>query len=429
MKEYIKIAWRNLWRNKRRTIITIASVYSALLFALIMVGLQIGAYDQMMKSFLDNYTGYIQIYQKDYYDNRSIDNSFIEDTSIINKIGTTNNVKAVIPRLESYALAISGEQSKAVIILGIDPLRENKFSNPQNKLTKGRYFKNIQKSEDEAKTLRPTDNNPQTETNEVIISEKLAAYLKTGLQDTITLLGQGYHGASAAGLFKVIGIIKLPNPDLDKRIIYMDIKSARSFFQADGLLTSILLNINDIDKAEDTKTDIKALIKDKLPDTEVLTYKENSPELIQQIDSDRASGYIFIMILYLIVGFGVLGTVLMMISERKKEFGVMVSIGMQKLSLTFIVILEMLFIGLIGIISAFISSIPVILFLHYKPIKFTGKTAEVYEIYGFEPVMPAAFDLSWFAIHSLIVFIIILLAIAIPVYNISRLNEIKALRN
>ena len=130
MKDY-KLAWKNLWRNKRRTLITSASVFFAVFFALVMRSFQLGAYDRLFKNVIESFTGYIQLQNKDYLDEGILDNSFVLDTLLPKQLEADVNVKGVVPRFESYALAAAGSKTQGVIVLGIDPEREEKISGPE----------------------------------------------------------------------------------------------------------------------------------------------------------------------------------------------------------------------------------------------------------------------------------------------------------
>ena len=136
MKEDFKIAWRNLWRNKRRTVITSASVFFAVFFAVIMRSVQLGSYDRMIMNFIESYSGYLQVQNTKFQDNPSIDYSFKYSDSLCSQISEVKDVISVAPHIESFVLASSGTQTKGVAVLGIDPGKEKKFSNPQNKLVR-----------------------------------------------------------------------------------------------------------------------------------------------------------------------------------------------------------------------------------------------------------------------------------------------------
>jgi ABC-type lipoprotein release transport system permease subunit len=128
MKTILKIAWRNIWRNKRRTLITVASIMFALFFAIIMRGFQKGSYAKMKENAIESYSGYLQIQQKGYWDDKNINNSLSIDQEIIAELEEDKRVKVIIPRLESFALASSGESTKGTVVMGIDPDKENKMT-------------------------------------------------------------------------------------------------------------------------------------------------------------------------------------------------------------------------------------------------------------------------------------------------------------
>ncbi|MDD4068425.1 MAG: FtsX-like permease family protein, partial [Bacteroidales bacterium] len=156
-------------------------------------------------------------------------------------------------------------------------------------------------------------------------------------------------------------------------------------------------------------------------------WEEISPVLKQQIEGDSNGGILFIVILYVIIFFGIFGTVQMMISERKREFGVMISLGMKKGRLALIIIMEMIFLGSLGIFSGMVASIPFIVYGHIHPIRITGELAKMYIDMGFDPVMPMLLFESYFFIQALVVFLMVLAATVLPVRSILKINIIKAL--
>jgi len=406
MNDYFKLAWRNIWRNKRRTLITIASIFFAMFFALIMRSIQIGSYGHMSDSVVQAFTGFIQIHRDGYWDDRTINNSFTMDKELEKKLQSVENVSSVVPRLESFALASSEEKTKGILVVGIDPELEKDLTHPDRKLSEGRYL--------------------DDQTSGALVSRRLAEFLKLELHDTLTLISQGYHAATAAGLYPIIGIVDIPNPELDRRLVYMNLASAREFYGAENMLSSLIINLHNSDELKKTLKKITEIID--MEQYEVMDWEELNPELVQQIASDQAGGYIMLGVLYMIVGFGVLGTLIMMTTERRREFGVMVAVGMQKTKLGLVLTIEMVFLGIIGILSGIAGSIPLISYLIRNPIELTGEAAEMMESFGMEPIMPAAFEPGYFVAQSAIVMIIFMLAIVYPIYSVVRLKEIKALR-
>ena len=136
MKEYLKLAWRNIWRNRRRTLITAASIFFAVLFAILMRSFQLGSYDHMIHNAVESYTGYIQVHDFNYEDEKTIDHSFPYSDTLLEKVRSTSNVTYAVPRLESFALASFGTQTKGALVLGVDPVAENKLTNASSKLVK-----------------------------------------------------------------------------------------------------------------------------------------------------------------------------------------------------------------------------------------------------------------------------------------------------
>ncbi len=468
----LKIAWRNLWRNKRRTAITTASILFAVFFALIMRSFQLGFYDHMIKNAIENYSGFLQIQNTDYQDDPSLENSFSLNKEQIQKIETTPGVKAVVPRIETFALASSGNQTKGALIIGIDPEKEKDLSNPDNNLIRYQITpKALQKikadnniPDDIKNKLKDLNYNTYTNTGTiamdldieekgnteilniigknsafkgkyltpdddgVLISERLSRFLKLNVGDTLILFGQGYHGATAADLFPIRGIIKLANPELDNKLVYTSIKKARYFASLDGNLTSIAINLSN--NSDKSMIAMQKTITDLLNDENlsVRNWKEFNKVLWQQIESDNSSGKAFLALLYFIIFFGIFGTVLMMIHERYREFGVMVSVGMHKSRLAITLIYEMIFMGILGVVSGIIISLPVVYLLHTHPIKLTGEMAQTMEDMGFEAVMPLASFNTYVIWQSIVVALMVVLSCLYPLRKVLKLKVIEALR-
>jgi ABC-type lipoprotein release transport system permease subunit len=114
-----QLAWRNLWRNKRRTLITAASVFFAVFFALLMRSFQLGTYEKMYRDVIESYSGYLQLQHSDYLDESSLDNGFVLEQSLTEIIEADPNVTGFIPKLESFALAAAGSRTQGVMVIGI----------------------------------------------------------------------------------------------------------------------------------------------------------------------------------------------------------------------------------------------------------------------------------------------------------------------
>ena len=405
MKDYLKLAWRNLWRNKRRTLITTASIFFGVILSTIMSSMQEGSYAQYIKTIVNSYSGYIQVHSKGYWNDKVINNS-LEYSLVRQKLSDVKGITATAPRLENYALASSEEITKGVMVIGIAPIEEDAITNLSKKIIKGNYL-----SRDD---------------NGVVLGSTLARYLKLEAGDTVVLLSQGYHGVGAAGKYPVRGIIKQPSPELDRTVVYMNISDCQDLFSAPDRLTSVVIMVKNNDAMPAVKND---LISSLGTDYEVMDWKEINSILLKQIDSDRASGMIIKGVLYMIIAFGIFGTVMMMMAERRKEFGVVVAIGMQKYKLSYVLVLETILLGFTGVIAGIAASIPITWYFTLHPIPITGQAADTMLQMGFDPVMSFSMIPSIYYHQAITILIFTLIIGLYPVFNINKLIIIKALRS
>jgi ABC-type lipoprotein release transport system permease subunit len=407
MNTLFKIAWRNIWRNKRRTMITVASIMFALFFAIIMRGFGKGSYAKMKQNAIEAYSGYLQIQKRGYWEDKNINNSFTIDAELLSSLEKKQEVRALIPRLESFSLASSGESTKGAVIMGIDPEKENEMSGIRNYLSKGEY-------------LRADDRS-------VLLAGDLASFLQMEVGDTLVLFSSGYHGATAAGLYPVKGIINLPTPEMNRTFIYMPVRMAQELFSAPDRYTSVafdLVNMNDVEP-------VVQAVSDQI-DTDryaVMSWQKMNKELLQMIETDNAGGVIMIGILYMVIAFGIFGTVLMMTNERIREFSVMISVGMQKSKLALVIIMELLMLTTLGVLGGIAISLPVMIYFVYNPIELTGDYLDVMKEFNFEPVMPMSMDLDIFIMQAIAITILSLIAMSYPTIKIMKLDVVEGLRS
>ena len=405
---YLRIAWLNIWRNKRRTLITAASVFFAVLLAVLFRSMTDGIYENMIRNFVSFSSGYLQIHQKGYWDEQSIDNTFEENETLNKTLLNNSDVTHILPRLETFALASYADKTKGVLILGIDPEMEKNVHNLDEKVVGGRYLDSLNEKA-------------------VLIGEGLATRFKVKVNDTLVFLGKGYHARSAAAKYEVKGIIQLGSPELNNNIVYLPLKQAQHMHAAENRLTALTLVPNQVNRLNDIKSSILKNI-----DTsryEVMTWKEMIPELNQFIEADKTGHYIIILILYVIVSFGLFGTLLMMTFERIHEFGILIAIGMKKRSLAVILLMESLMISLIGCLAGIAGGILVVQWFINNPIYFTGELKEIYENYGIEPYLYFSGNPRIFIIQALIILILSGLLAFYPVFKMMTLKPVDAINS
>lgn len=404
----VKLAWRNIWRNKRRSLITIASVFFAFFFCVLLISMQSGAWGRMIENILRTQVGHIQVHQKGYFDDQVIDNLMTMDESKISEIEQLKNVAYISPRLETFAMASYGNSNKAVALVGIDPARENRMSHLSDRVVSGNY-------------LTPEDSNG------ILVGKKLSEYLQIQSGDTVALISQGYHGASANGLFIVRGIVSLVTPEMDQNFIYTTIPAAQEFVGLENGFSALLITLDNENRLSQSLKEISDHLD---TDTyEVLSWKTSMKKLLDQAASDEIFTQIMMFILYMIVGFGILSTVIMMTNERRHEFGVVIALGMQHRKLATTMVLEMLIMIFIGIVASLLVTIPIIQYFHLNPIPMSGELKDAMAGYGMEAVFPFNNSPLLFIKQMLVVMIITIVVTIYPVRYIFKLNVINALKN
>ncbi|PLW98807.1 MAG: ABC transporter permease [Marinilabiliales bacterium] len=404
MKNF-KIAWRNLWRKPWRTIITSGSIFFGVIFTAIMTSMQYGSYDSMIDNVVKFYSGYIQIFTEAYHENKTINNTFELEEQLVEIVNNTPEITQYTSRLEYFTLASSEELTRGAMVIGIIPASENKVTNLKKWVAEGNY-------------LSEGDDG-------VLVAIDLAKYLHIGVGDSLVLYGQGFHGVMAAGIYPVKGILKFPSPELNKQFIYMDLTTAQTFFSAPGKLSSFVLMVEDHYHLTAAMNQLKKKIE---PPFVVMSWDELQPELVSMIEADKAGGVFMKAILYMIITFGIFGTILMMISERKRELGVMIAIGMQRHKLGIILFIETFFMGLLGAISGLLASIPLVYYFFKNPIPLTGDAAKTMIEMGIEPYMYFSMHPKVFYTQAIIVFIITMVIALFPIYKAFTLKLISALR-
>lgn len=403
--EAIILAWRNLWRNKRRTLITVSSVFFGVILCTFMASMQYGSYELMVRTTVNAYSGYIQIHQQGYWDEKIINNAMSLDSQLISKLKKDKRICAIAPRIESFSLASSDNLTKGVMVMGIEPENENKVTKIKAKMVKGKYL--------------------TTGDNGVVLGQELARFMRLEVGDTLVLIGQGYQGISAAGKYPVKGIVKHPSPDFNKMIVYLDMAAAQELFSAYNLATAVVIMLADQNQLLAVQKDIKSKTDKSL---EVMNWLELQPLLVQQIAFDKVSNMISKLILYMVIAFGILGTVMMMIAERKRELGVMIAVGMQRARLAMILLFETCWMGMIGVLAGFAGAIPIVWYFHLNPIRLTGQAAETLIEMGYEPLMLFSVEPYVFIEQATIVLLFCLLIGIYPFLTVRKLNVMNAIR-
>ena len=400
----LKLAWRNIWRNKRRTFITLAMIQFAVVLATFMSAFRYGILDAQVENVVGGYQGYGAINDTSFVDEPNIENTVPFNDSIKNYLNDKAVIKSYSPRILGVGMMTCGDKFKITKITGVDPALEDSLTHLSNFIVRGRLMEN---------------------SGEVVLGGRLSKRLKADLDSIVFVTGMGYHGNTANMLLKVVGIINLSNLEEDKRLAFVTLDEARQGFALYEGVNQIVLGFNNNSKASRIVQDLKRDFE--LP-MQVYSWDELNESLYMLVQVNDAANVIISSILYFVISFGLFGTILMMLAERKREFGMLIAIGMKKSKLSYVVYLENLLMGVIGTAIGFVIAIPLVYYFHEIPIDLTGQMADDIEKYGFEPTISTSMSLLMFLGQAIAVLSITLIFSLYSIFKIRSMNAIKAMR-
>ena len=399
------LAWRNVWRNRRRSILTLATILLAVVLGLLMRSMQYGSYDAMIGSTVAR-GGHIQVHGEGYWDNKSIDRSIHADPATLDQIRSATSVIDVVPRLESFALISFGDRTKPSAVVGTDPVVEDRYTSLADRVVEGEYLAEGERG--------------------ILLLRGLADYLGAEVGDEVVLLGAGYRGQTAADLLPVTGIFDLVMMgNLETGMAYMPLAAARELYAAPpDQVTSLSVMLDDGETVQTTADTLAEMLG---AEYEVMTWRETSKEVVQQIQSDSAGGIFMLGILYMVAGFGLLGTVLMSTMERRREFGVMNAVGLRRSRLATVLFIETVALVVVGVVLGLIVSLPIMYWFHLHPIPVSGDLVTVFEEFNIPPYIPFALNPGIFVAQGFVVLVMALVVASFPIVSIRRLNIMRAI--
>lgn len=405
-----KMAWRNIWRNTRRTILTICAIAFASLLLVFMMSFQFGSYETMINTSVKIHTGHLQIQAQDYQEKKNIRLVVATPAQLATILEKIPQVESYTFRGQAFSLVSSKERTYGVLVTGIDPAREATVSRLKSLIRQGDYLNG-----DDA--------------NQALVGKILARNLRVDVGDELTVLGQGRDGSIAATVVNIKGVYSSGIDDFDRASIHIPLKTFQEVYSMQGAVhevVTIAASLADVD-------DIKAIIKSALSSVNskrqltVLDWNELMPGLRQSIEMDLISGLIFYLLLVLVVAFSILNTFLMAIFERTREFGVLMAIGTTPGRLTKVLLIESMAITLIGIAGGIIIGSLLTIYFQIHGIDFSG-ASELLSQFGISGRMYP--KLSWISALSgpLAVLIITFFAALYPALKVQRMQPVEAMR-
>jgi len=322
----IKIGWRNIWRNKKRSLVVILSIVLGLYGGLIIASLMITLNTQRMDTAINTYLADIQIHDKEYSLEYSLSDTISNIQYLEEKLKTDPRIKSYSKRAVINGMLSNSTGSYGVNVLGIDPESEIKVTNVYSKLIEGDYF--------ESKRL-----------NTMIVGEKLANKLNLKLRSKVVIAFQDVNGDITSLLFRVEGIFKSGNGMFDNYNVFVKNNSIFSNMPNLNSYHEIPILTTDENATQSLKFDLQKIDNS----LEVKSWDEIAVELAYANKMLSSFLYIFMLIVLSGLSFGIINTMLMAILERKKEIGMLMSIGMTKIYIFLMICFETVFLSLVAI--------------------------------------------------------------------------------
>jgi putative ABC transport system permease protein len=405
-----KIAWRNVWRNKRRSAITLAASSFGLAVLIFFFALVAGFHEQLIDNATRTSLGHLQVLARGYRDDPSPEHAINDPAAVSAALAAEPEVEKALPRVEASGLASSAEASVGVMVVGADPARERDATRIAQTIVAGSYLK------DDGRQTAP-----------ILIGVKLAKRLKVRLGDKIVLLSQATDGSLANALFRVQGIFKTGADALDLGVVFAPLPRVQSFLGMGKKVTSYVVYVRDPDRVDQVRAALAARLDQKR--FEVVTWKQLDPSLLQAIQLDDASMYILLLIVFFIVALGIVNTLLMSVFERTREFGVLLALGMEPREIVAMISLESLALGTLSLVGGATLGALVSWYVQVRGIDLTRWTQGISMANAFmEPIMYARLQWGDVLKSCALILAITLLAGLYPALKASRLSPVDALR-
>jgi putative ABC transport system permease protein len=403
-----RLAWRNLWRNRRRTWLTVGAMIFSNVLLVFLISLQLGSYKVMIENTLSTLTGHLQVQQVGYLDNPRMRTS-IEDVAVrATALRDTLGVSTVAARATAFALASSEDRSFGIQIMGVQPEFEPLVSTLPGLVKQGSWFSS-------------------NTAEEIVLGAVLARNLQVSLGDEITFMGSGRDGSFAAGIARVVGILESGMPAVDRSMAQLPLAYFDSVFAMEGQGHMIVVNVPLMALVEDFQNRIISTLADNT-ELVVLDWDALVPGLRQAIKADMASAWFIYAILIVLVAFSVLNTQLMSVLERTREFGTMLALGIRPGRLGRLVALETFFMAALGLgIGVFLGYL-VALYLSFVGFTMPGMEEMAQKFNMPDRMYPEMSFLSIFW-GPAVVFLGAMLAAIYPATRLLRLQPVIAMRS
>ena len=403
----LRLAWRNLWRQPRRTWLTIAAMVFSNVLLVFMVSLQVGMYGLMIDNTLKSFTGHMQVQAPGFKDEQKMRQVVPDVVDLAAELRRDLGDASVAARAQAFALASSEDRSFGIAVFGIQPDFEPEVSSIPGLVKAGRYL----------------DENTAAD---IVIGDVLARNLKVEVGDELTLLGSGRDGSFAAAVVTIVGVFRSGVRDIDRSIAEVPLRFFQDVFSMEGGGHQVVISASSIDLAPNLQQRVAALLRDD--DSIVLhDWDALQPGLKQAIQADMSTAFYMYGILVILVAFSVLNTQLMSVLERTHEFGITMALGLKPGRLGRLVMLETAIMGFVGMLLGVILGLALTIWLGIAGFAYPGMEVVAAQFNLPCRIYPQPTLIALFA-GPVVVFLFTLASALYPALRLHWLHPVEAMR-
>ncbi|MFM2370237.1 MAG: hypothetical protein RL619_2563 [Bacteroidota bacterium] len=399
-----KIASRNIWRSKKRSLTIITAVSVGLWAGIFMMAFYNGMIEQRINSAIADELSHIQLHHPEFRKEYDIKYYLPEGRKTLKIIGKDSQIKASAGRIIIKGMIASASGSSGTTINGVMPAEEQALTNLSGKIIKGNYF------------------NPN-KTNEIILSEKIRKRLKLDLNKKTILTFQDKEGNLASAAFRITAIYKTVNAPYDDSNVFVKITDIDSLAGIPNAINEIAVLLQSNQLLNESQKNLKL----KFPKTEIKNWMEISPELGLTISVGDQMVFIFMGIILLALAFGIVNTMMMAVLERTREIGMLLALGMNKFKIFIMIVLETLFLILAGCPIGILLAFATIAFTQQTGIDL-GQFSQAYSSFGYSSIIYPCLTVRQFGIVMLLVLITALCSALFPARRALKLNPAESLK-
>ena len=404
-----RMAWRNIWRNPRRSILTVCAITFASALLVFMLSFQFGSYETMINTSVKISTGHLQVQAEKYLEKKSIRYAIPDPDKITAVLNVIPEVAAYTLRGQAFSLISSEDRTYGAVVTGIDPQREAKVSRIKILMRQGNFL-------------------TEHDVNQAVVGRLLAKNLRVTIGDELTLLGQGRDGSIAATVMQVKGIFGSGIDEFDRSTLQIPLSTFQEVFSMDHAVHEVVVIAKSLSDVSEIKAEVQAALSDldKGKSLKTLDWQELMPGLRQAIEMDLVSGLIFYGLLLIVVAFSILNTFLMAILERKKEFGVMMAIGTTPRRMTKVLLIESMAMTVIGIVIGIMLGIGITYYFQLYGIDFAAGS-ELLSQFGITGRIYPKLSLLSVSIGPFMVLFFTFISALYPALKVRRLRPVEAM--